>query len=93
MNDELPCLDLLEATPAILRELMSEISGEDARWKPARARLLDRRGAGASVAFRRSLLSRAGGSIFVRGDAGVRTGRCADAPGDLLPRRPSAVIL
>lgn len=35
MNDELPCLDLLEATPAILRGLMSEISEEDARWKPA----------------------------------------------------------
>jgi DinB superfamily len=35
MADELPCLELLEATPAILRGLMSEISGEDARWKPA----------------------------------------------------------
>lgn len=35
MNDTLPCLDLLEATPAILRGLMSEISEEDARWKPA----------------------------------------------------------
>jgi hypothetical protein len=35
MNDELPCLDLLEAIPAILRGLMSEISDEDARWKPA----------------------------------------------------------
>ena len=35
MNDDLPCLDLLEATPAILRGLMSEISDEDARWKPA----------------------------------------------------------
>jgi hypothetical protein len=34
MNDELSCLDLLEATPAILRGLMSEISDEDARWKP-----------------------------------------------------------
>ena len=33
-NDELPCLELLEATPAILRGLMSEISEEDARWKP-----------------------------------------------------------
>ena len=38
MNDELPCLDLLEATPAILRGLMSEISDEDARWKPAAER-------------------------------------------------------
>jgi DinB family protein len=34
-QNELPCLDLLEATPAILRGLMSEISDEDARWKPA----------------------------------------------------------
>jgi hypothetical protein len=31
----LPCLDLLEATPAILRGLMTEISDEDARWKPS----------------------------------------------------------
>src|SRR6188768_3730133 len=35
MNDQLPCLGLLEATPSILRGLMSEISDEDARWKPA----------------------------------------------------------
>ncbi|SPF34618.1 conserved hypothetical protein [Candidatus Sulfopaludibacter sp. SbA4] len=32
---ELPCLDLLAATPEILRGLMCEVSGEDARWKPA----------------------------------------------------------
>jgi len=32
---ELPCLTLLEATPEILRGLMSELSEEDARWKPA----------------------------------------------------------
>jgi hypothetical protein len=38
MNATLPCLDLLEATPAILRGLMSEISEEDARWKPAEDR-------------------------------------------------------
>src|SRR5512141_2976866 len=31
----LPCLDLLEATPGILRGLMSELTDEDARWKPA----------------------------------------------------------
>jgi DinB superfamily len=31
----LPCLDLLEATPDILRGLMCELSGEDAQWKPA----------------------------------------------------------
>ena len=35
MKEGLPCLDLLDATPAILRGLMSEISEEDARWKPA----------------------------------------------------------
>jgi hypothetical protein len=35
MDDSLPCLDLLETTPAIVRGLMSEISEEDARWKPA----------------------------------------------------------
>ena len=38
MNDSLPCLDLLEATPAILHGLMSEISEEDVRWKPAEDR-------------------------------------------------------
>lgn len=31
----LPCLDLLEATPVILRGLMCGLSDEDARWKPA----------------------------------------------------------
>jgi hypothetical protein len=31
----LPCLDLLEATPGILRGLMAELTEEDARWKPA----------------------------------------------------------
>jgi hypothetical protein len=35
MNDKLPCIDLLAATPAILRGLMAEISEDDARWKPA----------------------------------------------------------
>ena len=35
MDASLPCLDLLEATPEILRGLMAEISDEDARWKPA----------------------------------------------------------
>ena len=34
----LPCLDLLEATPGILRGLMSELSAEDARWKPGSER-------------------------------------------------------
>jgi len=36
MKDKgLPCLDLLEATPGILRGLMSELTDDDARWKPA----------------------------------------------------------
>jgi hypothetical protein len=34
-EDLLPCLDLLESTPDILRALMSELSEEDARWKPS----------------------------------------------------------
>jgi hypothetical protein len=34
-DDELPCLDMLEATPDILRGLMCELSEEDAEWKPA----------------------------------------------------------
>ena len=32
---ELPCLDLLAATPQVLRGLMAEVSDEDVRWKPA----------------------------------------------------------
>jgi DinB superfamily len=36
MNDDgLPCVDMLEATPDILRGLMCELSEEDAAWKPA----------------------------------------------------------
>jgi hypothetical protein len=31
----LPCLEMLAATPEILRGLMCELSDEDARWKPA----------------------------------------------------------
>ena len=31
----LPCLDLLEATPDILRGLMCELSDDDTQWKPA----------------------------------------------------------
>jgi hypothetical protein len=31
----LPCIDLLEATPAILRDLMGGLDDEDVRWKPA----------------------------------------------------------
>src|SRR5512143_1794998 len=34
-DNRLPCLDLLEATPGILRGLMSELKDADARWKPA----------------------------------------------------------
>lgn len=35
MAGELPCLDLLEATPAILRGLMAGLTEEDVRWRPA----------------------------------------------------------
>lgn len=35
MTDALPCLALLAATPALLRGLMAELSGGDARWRPA----------------------------------------------------------
>ncbi|MBT8401741.1 MAG: DinB family protein [Rhodothermia bacterium] len=35
MDNGLPCLDLLEATPGILRALMTELTDEDARWNPA----------------------------------------------------------
>src|SRR4051794_26755384 len=35
MDDVLPCLDLLEETPGILRGLMTDVSDDDARWKPA----------------------------------------------------------
>src|SRR5438128_10512974 len=31
----LPCLNLLAATPEILRGLMTELTDDDARWKPA----------------------------------------------------------
>ncbi len=34
-DNGLPCLDLLEAIPGILRGLMSELTDDDARWKPA----------------------------------------------------------
>lgn len=35
MENGLPCLDLLEATPEILCALMTELTEADARWKPA----------------------------------------------------------
>src|ERR1700730_1104349 len=39
MDDHgLPCLDLLAATPAILRALMSETTNDDARWTPSPGR-------------------------------------------------------
>lgn len=38
MNAALPCLDLLEGTPAVLRRLTCEVSAEDAAWKPAEDR-------------------------------------------------------
>ena len=31
----LPCIDLLEATPTVLRGLMTELTEQDVRWKPA----------------------------------------------------------
>jgi len=31
---QLPCLDLLQATPNILRGLMTGLTGDDLRWKP-----------------------------------------------------------
>jgi hypothetical protein len=34
-DTRLPCLGLLAATPGVLRGLMSELTDEDARWKPA----------------------------------------------------------
>jgi hypothetical protein len=34
-DNELPCIDQLEATPDILRGLMASIDLEDAKWKPA----------------------------------------------------------
>ncbi len=34
-HNGLPCLGLLEATPGILRGLMSDLADDDARWKPA----------------------------------------------------------
>jgi hypothetical protein len=37
-DEGLPCLELLDSTPIILRGLMSELTEEDARWKPAEDR-------------------------------------------------------
>src|ERR1051325_7337558 len=34
-ENKLPCLQMLAATPDILRGLMVELSEDDARWKPA----------------------------------------------------------
>ncbi|MCM2257500.1 MAG: DinB family protein [Vicinamibacteria bacterium] len=34
-EDQLPCIELLESTPAILRGLMSAVDHADAIWKPA----------------------------------------------------------
>lgn len=34
-DNGVPCLDLLEATPGVLRGLMTELTDADARWKPA----------------------------------------------------------
>lgn len=35
IENGLPCLNLLEATPGVLRGLTTELTEEDARWKPA----------------------------------------------------------
>ena len=35
IDNGLPCIGLLEATPEILRGLLTELSEEDVRWKPA----------------------------------------------------------
>jgi DinB superfamily len=37
-EEGLPCLELLDSTPDILRGLMSELTEEEARWKPAEDR-------------------------------------------------------
>jgi hypothetical protein len=37
-DNGLECLDLLEATPSILRGLMAELTEDDVRWKPAPGR-------------------------------------------------------
>jgi hypothetical protein len=37
-NNGLPCLNLLAATPGIVRGLTSELTDGDARWKPAPSR-------------------------------------------------------
>jgi len=34
-DNGLPCVDFLEATPTVLRGLMTELTEEDVRWKPA----------------------------------------------------------
>jgi len=38
MDNGLPCLDLLEATPALLRCVMAELTDADVRWTPAPGR-------------------------------------------------------
>jgi hypothetical protein len=38
MDHALPCLGILEATPEILRGLMSDLSDQDVRWRPAEDR-------------------------------------------------------
>jgi len=34
-GDGLPCLDLLDATPDMIRSLLAEVTEEDVRWKPS----------------------------------------------------------
>jgi hypothetical protein len=38
IDNGLPCLDRLESTPLVLRELMTDLTDDDVRWKPAHDR-------------------------------------------------------
>ena len=73
MDNELPCLDMLEATPAILRGLMCELSDEDARWKPAPDRFSVAEVLAHLSHSRRPLLSAAPGPLPERRESRIRT--------------------
>ena len=96
MDDNgLPCLDLLEATPTILRGLMAELSA-DGRALEARARpLFRRRGARAPQPFRRPLLPYAAGPLPERGQSRIRsrtTRSCTwSCTATWIPRMPSTI--
>ena len=82
----LPCLDLLEATPAILRGLMSDIARRGRPLETGGGSILDRGGALPPFAFGGSLLPGALEPHSQRGDAGIRARRRADAPRRLQER-------